>query len=121
EPARVRLNAATSRSRSARPIPRLNAFTVVPGRRSSLIPSPFKSIPPTYALNGGVFVYAKLTDTSSWRGNRRTPAMFRVWVRSVGSGPVFSSKLSRLNPEPALAPLFPTFLAFVPVLLEYAY
>ena len=70
-----------------------------------------------YALNGGVLEYAKLTEASTPRGNRITPAIFREWVMSVGSGPVFSNQLSRLNPEPALLPL----LEFVPLSLEYAY
>jgi hypothetical protein len=34
-------------------MPRLNAFTVVPGSRSPVVPSPLKSIPPTYSLSGG--------------------------------------------------------------------
>ena len=38
-------------------MPQLNAFTVVPSYRSPVVPSPLKSIPPMYALNGGALEY----------------------------------------------------------------
>ena len=83
------VNLSTSGSRSVRPMPRLIAFTLVAGSKSPVVPSPLKSIPPTYALNGGALEYEKLSPSSNRQGNRVTPARFRMWVKSVGSGPLF--------------------------------
>ena len=61
-------------------MPRLIAFTLVAGSKSPVVPSPFKSIPPTYALNGGALEYEKLSPSSNRQGNCVTPSRFRMWV-----------------------------------------
>jgi hypothetical protein len=54
-------------------MPRLKAFTVVPGSKSPVVPSPFKSIPPTNALNGGALEYEKLSPSWNWQDNPCDP------------------------------------------------
>ena len=57
-------------------------------------------------LNGGALEYEKLRPRSTRPGSRATPETFRTCVKSLGTGPVFCSQLSRLNPLPALVPAF---------------
>jgi hypothetical protein len=45
-----------------------------------VVPSPFRSTWPTYALNGGALEYEKLSPSSKRRGNCMTAARFRMWV-----------------------------------------
>ena len=45
-----------------------------------MVPSPLKSIPPTYALNGGALEYEKLSPSSKRRGKCATAARFRMLV-----------------------------------------
>jgi hypothetical protein len=49
-----------------------------------------KSIPPTYALNGGALEYEKLSPRSNCQGSRTMPARLTICVKSLESiGPVF--------------------------------